>query len=247
MLSPRSVHLYTDPSGDLAAEISTTTPVDKYIDAMRVLQMRSGKPPRAMLENTIPLVLTSDESVLSTARTSGVPHAQRAEHCPVVVSSREQILFLQRGDLVMIQVESEEGHRRLHMGATFDLLPKILISRDPLAMLGPWAQPIADADAVQLMEVAFRRELTPAEQFFAAVALPRTWQRCGGGPVPALVNPGREEADQCRKFAALFTQPADKLRQLAATTPAWEAALTGILHLEHSTTSTACPPAKIRL
>lgn len=226
MLPPRSVHLYTSPSGDLAGEISTTTPVDKYIGAMRALQARTGKPPRAALENTFPLVLTSDDAVLSTARTSGIPHAQRLEHEPVVQNHREQILFLQRGDLVMLQVDND-GYRRLHMGVTFDVTPRILVSPDPITMLSPWTQPIADADVVQLMEVALRRELTQAEQFFAAVAMPQTWQRCGGGPVAAVSNPGREEAEQCRVFAALFTQPSEKLRQLAAIDPAWEVALAG--------------------
>ncbi|WP_316157877.1 hypothetical protein [Cupriavidus sp. BIC8F] len=231
MLPPRSVHLYTSPNGDLAGEISTTAPVDKYIGAMRILQARTGKAPRAALENTFPLVLTSDDAVLSTARISGIPHGQRLDHEPVVQSYREQILFLQRGDLVMIQVENEDGYRRLHIGVTFDVTPRILLSPDPITMLSPWTQPIADADALQLVEVALQRELTQAEQFFAAVAMPHTWQRCGGGPVAAVSNPGREEAEQCRVFAVLFTQPNEKLRQLAAVAPAWEVALDGEVQL----------------
>uniref|UniRef100_UPI003F492A67 hypothetical protein n=1 Tax=Cupriavidus taiwanensis TaxID=164546 RepID=UPI003F492A67 len=238
------MHLYSSPNGDLVGEISTTTPVDKYIGAMRILQARTGKAPRATLENTFPLVLTSDDAVLSTARTSGIPHGQRLEHEPVVQNYREQILFLQRGDLVMSQVEDEDGYRRLHIGVTFDVTPRILLSPDPITMLSPWTQPIADADALQLLEVALQRELTQAEQFFAAVAMPHTWQRCGGGPVAALSNPGREEAEQCRAFAALFTQPSEKLRQLAAVAPAWEAALAGEAQLSQPSAPNA---ARLRM
>ncbi|KAI3606014.1 hypothetical protein D8I24_2245 (plasmid) [Cupriavidus necator H850] len=95
----------------------------------------------------------------------------------------------------MIQVENEDRYRRLHMGVTFGVPPRILVSPDPITILSPWTQPIADADVVQLMEVALRRELTHAEQFFAAVAMPHTWRKCGGGPVAAVSNPGREEAE----------------------------------------------------
>ncbi|QBY56001.1 hypothetical protein [Cupriavidus oxalaticus] len=244
MLPPRSVHLYSSPNGDLVGEISTTTPVDKYIGAMRILQARTGKAPRSALENTFPLVLTSDDAILSTARTSGIPHGQRLEHEPVVQNYREQILFLQRGDLVMSQVENEDGYRRLHIGVTFDVTPRILLSPDPITMLSPWTQPIADADAVQLVEMALQRELTQAEQFFAAVAMPHTWQRCGGGPVAAVSNPGREEAEQCRVFAALFTQPSEKLRQLAAIAPAWEVALASEVQFSPAS---GPRPAKLRM
>ncbi|AMR78633.1 hypothetical protein [Cupriavidus nantongensis] len=170
-------------------------------------------------------MLTSDEAVLSTARTSGIPHGQRLEHEPVVQSSREQVLFLQRGDLIMIQVDSGGERRRLHLGVTFDVTPRVLVSERPIAMPSPWAQPIVDADAVQLLEVALRRELTRAEQFFAAVAMPQTWQKCGGGPVAAISKPGKDDADQCRTFAALFSQPREKLRHFADTDPAWASIL----------------------
>lgn len=192
---------------------------------MRIVQARTGKAPRAALDNTFPLVLTSDEADLSTARASGIPHGQRLEHEPVVQSRREQVLFLQRGDLVMIQVDNQGARRRLHLGVTFDLTPRILISRNPIALQSPLALPIVDTDALQLLEVALRRELTRAEQFFAAVAMPLIWQRCGGGPVAAISRPGKDDADQCRRFAAVFTQPQMKLQHLASSDPAWESML----------------------
>ncbi|MGN5477608.1 hypothetical protein ACTMU2_13965 [Cupriavidus basilensis] len=188
-------------------------------------------------------MLTSDDAVLSTARTSGIPHGQRLEHEPVVVDSREQILFLQRGDLVMLQVD-DDGYRRLHLGGNFDVTPRILVSPDPITMMSPWTQPIMDVDVVKLMEVALRRELTQAEQFFAAVAMPKTWQRCGGGPVAAVSSPGREDTEQCREFAALFTQTSEKLRNLAALSPAWEAALAGEVQLAPLSISSA---ARLRM
>ncbi|MNN28897.1 hypothetical protein D3C81_1424800 [compost metagenome] len=109
-------------------------------------------------------------------------------------------------------------------------------------MLSPWTPPIADADALQLVEVALQRELTQAEQFFAAVAMPHTWQGCGGGPVAAVSNPGREEVEQCRGFAALFTQPRERLRQLAGVSPAWEVALASDNPLAQT-----CGPSRLRM
>lgn len=175
--------------------------------------------------NQVPVVITSDEPVLSTARTSGIPHGQRPEHEPVVQSCREQVLFLKRGDLIMVQVDSQGERRRLHLGVTFDVTPRVVVSERPIAMPSPWAQPIADADAVQLLEVALRRELTRAEQFFAAVTMPQAWQRCGGGPVASISRPGKEDVDQCRTFAALFSEPGEKLRLLASADPAWASIL----------------------
>ena len=226
MLTPRSVHLHAEQGG-LVSYVSSTTPIERYIGVMRTLQQRTGRPPRSVLENSFPVLITTDAGALRTSRVSGIPHGQRPEHEPIVVDDHEQVVFLKRGDHILMQVLEQEALARKYMAVSYDLAPQLLLSDDPITLQQGIGGTVRDVDAVRLLEIAQERELAPVEQFFASFAMPAIWKQSGGGLVPVFTRPSPEDVRQCIAFAAQFTAASSKLAVIAKISEQWSAALNG--------------------
>jgi hypothetical protein len=194
---------------------------------MRTLQQRTGRAPRSVLENSFPVLITTDAGTLRTSRVSGIPHGQRPEHEPIVVDDHEQVVFLKRGDHILMQVSEQEALVRKYMAASYDLAPQLLLSDDPITLQQGIGGNVRDVDAARLLEIAQERELAPVEQFFAAFAMPAIWMQSGGGLVPVFTRPAQEDVKQCLAFAAQFTAASSKLAAIAQISEQWSAALNG--------------------
>jgi len=191
---------------------------------MRALQERTGYPPRRILSNSFPVLVTAEKGILSASRVSGVPQSQRASHEPIIVDEVHLALFLQRGDHVMLQVAEGENYRRKYVAVAPDLGARLIISDDPIATSPESGMP-RDFDTARLLAIARDRELSQVEQFFAAMTMPKIWKAHGGGPVPALLAPTTADARECERFAREFVQSEQKLAAIAKLSPEWSAVL----------------------
>lgn len=225
MHPPRSVTLYLDESNNLRHSVTNQTDIGGYLNSMRTIQERTGKPPRAALENFTPIFVSSAAGTLTVAPVSGVPHHLNADYQPIMLNDAEGALFLKRGDHYVLRTDLDKEWHQAFLFVTYDICPKVVIAPKPVVQRNPVDDPVADHDASRLLQIVQARELAPVEQFFAAYTLPHVWKRHGGMAVPVITNPTQSDIKTCREFALNFTMADQKLSALASAWPDWAAAL----------------------
>jgi len=224
MLSPRSVTLYLDEENILQYAIRSNTDIGDYLGSMRILQERTGKAPRAVLDNFMPVFVSSAAGTLTVAPVSGTPHQLDSAYLPVQSTSTESTLFLQRGDHYVLRASADQGAKQVFLFVSYDINPKILLAPTPIVMRNPVDDPIADHDAIRLLQILQSRELAPVEQFFAAFTMPHVWKKYGGGAVPVITKPSARDKQTCELFAQNFTRAEDRFRTFAQAWPDWDPA-----------------------
>ena len=117
-----------------------------------------------------------------------------------------------------------DDHYVRYAALTYDIIPTLVVADAPIVMADRLRAPIADINALRLLELVRERELTATEQFFAALTMPSVWQRYWGQPVAAVMNPKPETARECISFAQNFTAPDARLKQLRDLSTAWRSA-----------------------
>ncbi len=79
MLQPHTVTVHIDHSNNVRTSVLPESNSQKYMHAMKVLQERTGKPPRAVLDNFVPTFISSFSGPLVAAAVTGRPHHLQAE------------------------------------------------------------------------------------------------------------------------------------------------------------------------
>lgn len=224
MLTPHSITLSVNIDGEFISRRDITSDVDAYVRAMRVVQQRTGMTPRAVLSNHAPVHVRSEIGALTIGRVSGIPHEQDSARAPVALGECEHTLFLRRGEQCVLRTDLGDDHYVTYAALTYDVVPALVLSDAPIVMADPLRAPLADINAIRLLELVRERELSATEQFFAALTMPSVWQRHCGQPVAAVVNPTPESARECISFARNFTAPQTRLRQIRNLSTAWQSA-----------------------
>jgi hypothetical protein len=237
MHSPQSVRLYLDSDGEFQCRAEESTQVDAYVRAMRVMQQRTGVAPRAALSNCAPIHVASLAGPLTVARVSGLPHLQDPARAPVALSDDEQAIFLRRGDHYLLRTYLNGEKHEAFVALSYDIAPKLIVSTKAVVQRNPLDAMIADINATKLLEIVQARELSPTEQFVASQTMPTIWRRLGGPPVAVITNPTSDDAEVCRDFSRLFSDPVGRLRQIGELSSNWGAALFGTTDLGYQEAS----------
>lgn len=229
MLQPRSVTVHLDHENKLCSNVLPESDAQKYMHAMKVLQQRTGKPPRATLDNFVPTFISSFAGPLVAAPVSGRPHHLQAEYQAVMMNDHECVLFLKAGDQYILRVSAEPKPMDTFLSCTYDLSPTLLTAPIYEALRNPVDQALLDQDARAALQLAQSRELNMAELFLISKCLPALWAKHGTATTPSIASPTDAQVKTCAKFANVFSDPVGKLRVLADTSPEWRAALSQYL------------------
>ncbi|MDR6397990.1 hypothetical protein ACTOWA_00205 [Herbaspirillum seropedicae] len=229
MLQPRTVTVHLDHANKLCSNVLPESNAQKYMHAMKVLQQRTGKAPRAALDNFVPTFISSFAGPLVAAPISGRPHHLQAEYQAVTMNDHECVLFLKAGDQYILRVSADPKPVDTFLSCTYDLSPTLLTAPTYEALRNPIDQVLLDQDARAALQLAQSRELNMAELFLVSRCLPALWAKHGAPTTPSISSPTDAQVKICTTLAHMFSDPIGKLSVLADTSPEWRIALSQYL------------------